>query len=143
MSLREAEVLLPEKIQEIVSIIGFSQTEILVRERGGVTYKLPTRDDRVSAVVADLLEPLTENARQNLLRHFAGESLYIARCDEALRYLRNQQFYEDFDEMTDEGSSKSEAIRRLCPRYGITDRYAWMLLKLREQWQNPQQNPLF
>ena len=63
-----------------------------------------------------------------LLRVFGGEELYVPRCEEALRELRNEQFRHEFLVLTErEGVSKLMAMSALCPKYKISERTGYTI----------------
>lgn len=129
MSLENVSALLPETIQDIVSVIGFPATEKLVKHLGGVTLWLSQQER--SNCYLKLREVLGKEDAQKLHKYLAyGDNLYIPRCDVALRALRNLRFKAEFDELTQhQGYSKPKAMIALCPKYGFSDRRGWDILK--------------
>lgn len=129
MDIEQVRELLPDSILQIVELIGYPATSALLAKLGGVTfpfYKGLSEHD--SARAALLREAIGDENVRILVKHFAGEVLYVPRCDRALRELRNRAFLNEFDELCKSGVSALMVMTRLCPKYGFSDRFAWGLL---------------
>lgn len=129
MDIEQVRELLPDSILQIVELIGYPATSALLSKLGGVTfpfYKGLSEHD--SARAALLREAIGDENVRILVKHFAGEVLYVPRCDRALRELRNRAFLNEFDELCKSGVSALMVMTRLCPKYGFSDRFAWGLL---------------
>lgn len=134
--------LLPESIQEIMGVIGYEDTLKLVSAIGGVRFKFGKgmRDTVRLRILCDLIG---DKQTQKLLRVFGGDSLYIPRCVSLLQAHRNRQFCEEFHSLQEKsGQSKAMVLLQLCPKYGISNRTADVILKKNEQ-QKPNQFHLF
>ncbi|MFV8875357.1 Mor transcription activator family protein [Serratia sp. 14-2641] len=129
MDIEQVRELLPDSILQIVELIGYPATSALLAKLGGVTfpfYKGLSEHD--SARAALLREAIGDENVRILVKHFAGEVLYVPRCDRALRELRNRAFLNEFDELCKSGVSALMVMTQLCPKYGFSDRFAWGLL---------------
>lgn len=113
---------LPPIVLEIVEIIGFEQTERLIRQLGGASVRFSCGRFYYPKIVEAVG---AENAQ--LLRHYFGgkQDPYIPRCAEALRMLRNQRFKAEFDRLRGENVSGRMIMLELCPKYGFSERHAW------------------
>lgn len=76
-----------------------------------------------------LFAAIGEAKTYQLLRVFGGEELYVPRCEEALRELRNEQFRRDFIALTTNGVSKLMAMSQLCPEYKISERTGYTIVR--------------
>lgn len=117
---------LPSTILEIVEVIGFANTEKLVRKLGGACVRFSCGQFYFPKVVEAVG---IENAK--LLRHYFGgkQAPYIPRCAEALRILRNQRFIMAFEQLKNQGMSGRMIMLELCPQYGISERHAWDIIQ--------------
>ncbi|OOH92186.1 mor transcription activator family protein [Pasteurellaceae bacterium 15-036681] len=113
---------LPPIVLEIVDIIGFRETEKLIRKLGGAPIRFSCGAFYFPKV-ADAVG--VDNAKE--LRYYFGgkESVYIPRCETALRMLRNQRFKSEFDSLREKGMSGRMIMVELCPKFGISDRQGW------------------
>ncbi|HBE9179102.1 TPA: hypothetical protein KNH08_001978 [Serratia fonticola] len=144
MDIEQVRELLPDSILQIVELIGYPATSALLAKLGGVTfpfYKGLSEHD--SARAALLREAIGDENVRILVKHFAGEVLYVPRCDRALRELRNRAFLNEFDELCKSGVSALMVMTRLCPKYGFSDRFAWGLLAENRAKNPGQQESLF
>lgn len=144
MDIEQVRDLLPESILQIVELIGYPATSALLAKLGGVTfpfYKKLSEHDGARAVL--LRQTIGDDNTQILVKHFAGEVLYIPRCDRAFRELRNRAFLAEFDELCKSGISALMVMTQLCPKYGFSDRFAWGLLAENRSSTSNQQNSLF
>ena len=92
--------LLPESMIESVDVIGIKAAIELVKAIGGARFKFGRgrRDtERLNILFSAIGEPKTHA----LLKVFGGEDLYVPRCEEALRELRNEQFCMEFRDLTE------------------------------------------
>ena len=124
---------LPPIVLEIVEIIGFEQTEKLIRKLGGASVRFSCGQYYYPKIVEAVG---VENAK--LLRHYFGgkQDPYIPRCSEALRMLRNQRFKAEFDKLKSENMSGRMIMVELCPKYGFSERHAWDIIHHFEQRHN-------
>lgn len=131
--LKEVESLLPEVVIELISLIGYAKAEALISAIGGITWKVGTGSRQKGNRRGEVLKELIglETARI-IEHHFGGEPLYIPRCDRALREWRNREFIREHNELVASGESSRFARITLCPKYGVTDRWAQKLLSQRQ-----------
>lgn len=126
----QVQELLPESVQQIASLIGFSATSKLIQQFGGVQFRIG-KGLRSSGQrrIALLQETLTPEQVALLMQHFSGEDLYIPRCQDAWREWRNRCFLAEIEQLKAEGESLTMALTLLCPKYGIAATRAWELLR--------------
>lgn len=130
---------LPPIVLDIVEIIGFEQTEQLIRKFGGASVRFSCGRFYYPKIVEAVG---AENAK--LLRHYFGgkQDPYIPRCAEALRMLRNQRFKAEFDQLKAEKMSGRMIMLELCPKFAISERHGWDIIHSFER-QTAQQSTLF
>ncbi|AWX14257.1 mor transcription activator family protein [Mergibacter septicus] len=118
--------LLPESVNQIIDTIGIADTEKLIKKFGGTTFRFS--DDKT--YFPHLTALLGVETATKLREVFNDEYLYIPRCETALRVLRNQKFRVEFNYLTqNEKISGRQAMLELCPKFGISDRLGWLILK--------------
>ncbi|STZ76319.1 Mor transcription activator family protein [Bergeriella denitrificans] len=123
------EHLLPETVLDIVAVIGIQATMDLVRAIGGARFKFG-KGRRDTPRLNILFSAIGEAKTYELLKIYGGEELYVPRCEEALRALRNEKFMQDFLDLTErQGVSKLLAMSTLCPRYQISDRTGYTIIR--------------
>ncbi|HGG6754233.1 TPA: mor transcription activator family protein [Salmonella enterica subsp. enterica serovar Java] len=135
---------LPDSAFELVDVLGWPAAMRLVSLFGGVSLSGTSgrARERTGGVHQMLREALTEDEVKKLIRHFGSEGFYIPRCDVALRELRNSRFIAELDASVAGGLSTRQALARLCPRYGFSDRYAWSLRRRQKDNQTPPKGPV-
>ena len=125
--------LLPETMVQIVDTIGVKAALDLVKAIGGARFKFGKGKNDTPRLNM-LFTAIGEEKTYELLRVFGGEELYVPRCEEALRELRNEQFRSEFFDLTErQGLSRLMAMSALCPRYQISDRTGYNIVGSRTQ----------
>lgn len=128
LSLASAKACLPAVICDMADIIGFTAVEKLVDGLGGSTF-LFGKGRRDTERLDLLCRVIGESNAYKLLFHYGGENIYIPRCLDALRCLRDVRFKNDYLILTQvEGKSGRMAMTELCPKYQISDRTGWKIL---------------
>ncbi|MCR9031275.1 hypothetical protein NXA99_22280 [Citrobacter amalonaticus] len=142
--LARVKSLLPEPVLRIAELIGFPATAELLKALGGATFPIGKGLRALGVHRVRLLQnAIGEENTRILMNNFGGESLYLPRCDSALRQLRNQAFLHEFDSLRDQGVSSLLAMTELCPKYGFSDRFAWGLLAQQKEVVSDKQVSLF
>ncbi len=85
---------LPLLAQEIISLIGISQTLKLMKARGGVRTPIPYK----ASHTCQLASIINISSVRCLVQRYAGELLEIPKADSLLRQLRNKAIAEDYEE---------------------------------------------
>lgn len=130
IELSEVSSLLPPIVQTLVGVIGLRATSDLVRQLGGTTFEVPMRQTRDGeAKFEALAEVIGPDAAAAMVRHFAGDKLYIPRCRAALTEYTYRQIRQTFDRLTRD-TSAVQAVAVLAVRYGYADRHIWSILKM-------------
>ncbi|MEE6042751.1 Mor transcription activator family protein [Avibacterium paragallinarum] len=117
---------LPPVVLEMVDLVGFDVTEKIIRHFGGVCFLFSD-----GAMYFPKLKSLVGLEHATALRqYFKSEEVYIPRCEVALRTLRNIRLVNDFLIKTQvEGKSGRAAMLELCPKYALSDRQAWEIVR--------------
>ncbi|MEE6030349.1 Mor transcription activator family protein [Avibacterium paragallinarum] len=117
---------LPPVVLEMVDLVGFEVTEKIIRHFGGVCFLFSD-----GAIYFPRLKALIGLENATILRqYFKSEEVYIPRCEVALRTLRNIRLVNDFLIKTQvEGKSGRAAMLELCPKYALSDRQAWEIVR--------------
>lgn len=119
--------LLPESATALIDVIGIAQTKVFIEKFGGVEIQFTNGN----VYAPKIIECLGEEDAKKVLKHFKNEKLYIPRCSVATRTLRNLKFKAEFEFLTKEkGISGRLAMIELCPKYNISDRAAWEIVKI-------------
>lgn len=130
---------LPDVVHDMIRLVGMANTQKIIRRLGGTSFNFFTNGRYYKTLLCELIG---EDAGNKLIAHFRGETLYIPRCGEALRVLRNQQFKYEYDLLTQEKKlSGNRAMLELCPKYQISDRQGWHILS--RHYQSAKQASLF
>ncbi|QOF68315.1 mor transcription activator family protein [Actinobacillus sp. GY-402] len=110
----------------MIDIVGFADVEKIVKAFGGVTFRFT--DGLV--YFPRLVELIGMESAVKLRDYFRYEHVYVPRCEMALRMLKGYQFKADYDYLTKiEKKSGRVAMMTLCPKYKISDRTGWKLIK--------------
>lgn len=129
MTLSDMKHLLPATIQTLAGLIGLPKTLKLVDELGGTTFPVAQGKTRAGEIrFAALAEVVGEGAATIIAKHFASEKLYIAKCADALRLVRNAQICAEFDQISTEQGSPA-AVVQLALKYRLSDRQIEKILK--------------
>lgn len=129
MELKKVRHLLPETMQDIVEVIGLQAAEQLVTAIGGARFKFGKGKEDTPRLHI-LFSAIGEAKTYELLRVYGGEELYVPRCENALRELRNERFRNEFLNLTEvEGKSGLMAMTELCPKYGISERTGYTIMR--------------
>ncbi|WP_410685679.1 Mor transcription activator family protein [Avibacterium paragallinarum] len=117
---------LPPVVLEMVDLVGFDVTEKIVRHFGGVCFLFSD-----GTIYFPRLKSLVGLENATILRqYFKSEEVYIPRCDVALRTLRNTRLVNEFLIKTQvEEKSGRAAMLELCPKYALSDRQAWEIVR--------------
>ncbi|WP_347253475.1 Mor transcription activator family protein [Leminorella grimontii] len=121
--------LLPPVVLDIIDLIGYRDTETLIKKLGGVSFPVGVsarkRGNRRAAV---LIDTLGADVATKIEQRFGGEVLYIPRCEAALREWRNRAFIAQYRQKIAAGESGRFALMELCPRFNLSDRQAQKII---------------
>ncbi|RSZ35119.1 MULTISPECIES: Mor transcription activator family protein [unclassified Variovorax] len=112
---------LPKTAQALVDVIGIDATIDLVKMFAGDEIKIPEVVDGTSRMWAVLVECVGREAAVQLVGRFGGVSVYVAKCEAALKVHRNREIIQSYD-----AGEPFDAIRR---RYKFSRSYLFRLLK--------------
>lgn len=127
--LEQVQELLPEIVTELVNLIGWHSTHKLIERLGGCSFIVSKENTRSDSRRADVLKKfLSDNDVKAIQKQYGGETIYIPRCHAALRQLRNLSFVAEYNSLIDGGESQRFVLMALCPKYGISDRWAQRII---------------
>ena len=140
MDIAQVEALLPRQILDIARAVGMPTAMRLVEELGGTSWEFAKGSNRNGLIrVAALADILGEEAARRLTQHMGGEKIYIPRCADALRRLRDLTIHRRFEQAIREGVSANAVVAALAREFKLSDRWVWEILKQPlEQEQAPQ-----
>lgn len=130
------EAMLPALVKDIAQFIGYEKTFLLVQKMGGIHFAVP-RGESISGVAKSereqrLIDLLGDKSAQEFMRIYGGAKLYIPRCESVLRELRNQKFIDVVLATVSENCSITQAVEKYAYEFGMSDRWAWTLLRKRQ-----------
>lgn len=137
LTLNDVRHCLPEVVLEMIDVLGFADTQQVIDKFGGTRLYFMDKAHYYKLIK----DTINEDVAKKMRDFFRTESVYIPRCEVALRLLRNLQFKAEYDYLTNNGVSGRMAMVQLCPKYNITDRTGWLILK--QNWQQAYQQDLF
>jgi hypothetical protein len=113
------ERLLPPTISAIRDVIGDADTLALIRAYGGTTIRIPAA---ANAESSPLVDTIGLAQLQRLIDRLGGARYeYIAKCDKALRILRDQEIVRKYLD--------GVSVNTLALEYKLSDRAIEMILK--------------
>lgn len=140
LDLEQVKEVLPSVVLEMIDLIGYANTLKMIEHFGGSEFWFSDGAHYFPRLKAVLGKECATQLRQ----YFNIEKVYIPRCDAALRLARNYQFKAEFDWLTkSKGISGRLAMLELCPKYKITNRRAWEILRELRVGKLPSQAALF
>lgn len=129
LDLEQVRDLLPPIVLELIDLIGYRDTTILIGKLGGISFPIGVsarkRGNRRADVLIDIIGA---KAAALIEQRFGGEVLYIPRCESALREWRNRSFVAQYQQHIAAGESGRFALMALCPQFGLSDRQAQKIL---------------
>lgn len=138
--------LLPPMFVQTVELIGLEAAFKLVEKLGGTFVPVSAnKRQQGKDLHAFLVEVLGSEEKVEILEtaYFAARGLYIPKCDDVLRELRNRCIRRAFDELTQQELPMSArlAVRNLALEFKLTERRIWDIVGS-ENW-TPKQDCLF
>ncbi|MDL2266786.1 hypothetical protein LJC46_02210 [Desulfovibrio sp. OttesenSCG-928-G15] len=122
-ALAKYEHLLPPEGREISRVIGVTAMIALVKAVGGTTMIIPKAYGvKPPASYTLLVDFIGETAADKLCRHYGGFKVYIPKCEDALRRLRNVMMTEEYDSRIRAGETGTDIVKDLVRRYNLSDR---------------------
>lgn len=129
MNLDQVRDKLPAQVLEIAEVVGMPAALRLVNELGGTTWEFARGANRNGQIrVAALADIIGDEAAQRLTMRLGGETIYIPRCDAALRRLRDLEIHRQFVQAVREGVGARVVVAELARTYKLSDRRIWIIL---------------
>lgn len=128
LSNEEMVDLFPPIFIEMVECIGLDNTLLVVNSFGGLDFPMP-RGFNDCKRGQKLIDCLGHDVAMRFMGVFGGGRLYIPRCDDALREVRNRKFCKVIDDAIRAGHSKTNAVQSYAYEFGLGERNAYKILK--------------
>lgn len=122
--------LLPESFVALMTVAGAEAAFTLLHHYAGTHIPIGKNQTKAGkALHAILAEVLEESVVDKIEAAYANQrKLWIPKCDDALRELRNRYIRQQFDEMT-QTMTATLAVSNLVYQHKMTDRHIWRILK--------------
>ena len=124
--------LLPESFIALITVVGAEAAFTLLKHYAGTTIPVGRNRTRAGRLLhAALTEVLDEECATRLEEAYAGQrKLWIPKCDDALRELRDRFIRHQFDVLTTQNRMTATcAVNNLAAAHRLSDRHIWALLK--------------
>lgn len=130
MRLSDVRELLPANMQELTRVIGLTASIRLAEALGGTTIHIASGQTPRGKICKQMLEGVIgERYAAEVARHWPKQLMYIPRCAEALREMRNLEMSLRFEQDTGAGQSSNKVVAQLALQYKLSDRQIWNILK--------------
>ncbi|WP_181295291.1 Mor transcription activator family protein [Pseudomonas sp. Q2-TVG4-2] len=118
----------------MAEFIGYANAFHVVAKLGGTTWVIPTRNGKKGATSiearAKLASALGSTELATLLRnHYGGVTLYVPRCESALRAARKIAIHKTVEDGLRNGRSMVPMVKELATQFSLSDRRIWEILK--------------
>lgn len=128
---KQLQAELPQSIQDMVAVIGFSHTLKVVQALGGTTWRIASgRGKDGEAKRAALAERVGTDTEELLHKYYAGDEIYLPRCAALLRKLRNIDMHQQFERDVRQGRTARDSVADLAREHKLSDRQIWDILNL-------------
>ena len=127
LSNEEMVDLFPPIFIEMVDCIGLDNALAVVNQFGGTDFAMP-RGLSESKRGQKFIDCLGHDVAMRFMGVFGGGRLYIPRCDDALREVRNPKFCKVIDDAIRAGHSKTNAVQSYAYEFGLGERNAYKVL---------------
>lgn len=108
----KVNIIIPESVLEIISLIGEQETQVLIKAFGGNAIFFPKNPEQPKSV--------SQDAWTKLCKRFNGNPIFIPRCYKALLHNRNLQIKAD--------RVGGLTMTQLTQKYHLTDRQLFTIL---------------
>lgn len=120
--------LLPEMIKDLGNRIGLYEAFSIAKSIGGTSTYIPKNESSETAQY--LIQKLeSKELAKALIKNYGGEILYIPRCSEAERELRNIEIHCTAALGISAGRDMNSIVNELALMHAISDRHVWRILK--------------
>lgn len=137
----EVRHLLPDGAIDLIQVVGADAAYRLIKRWGGTSLPVGMNKTRNGKILhANLAEEIGEENALKISRIFGRQRfLWVPKCQDALREVRNRKIRAQIDDLTMRGSySMPEAVRKIAVEYNLTDRQIWYIAKQADVDASPQ-----
>ena len=124
--------LLPDSFIALITVVGAEDAFTLLRHYSGTTIPIGKNSSKAGRLLhVTLLAVLCEESVTKLETAYANQrKLWIPKCDDALRELRDRFIRSQFNDLTQNNRMSSNlAVNNLAVQHRLTDRHVWHILK--------------
>lgn len=126
VSLHKLSQYLPPSVFQLLEVLGSaSRLQKLLKAYGGASIRVPTV---WAAADNPLRTVLGKRGLKKFMDMYGGTDLYIPRCANFVRRLRDEAILRDYARLTKRGSSMRQAVVYLSARYDLSDRQVRTIL---------------
>lgn len=118
---------LPTTLAHLAGLVGLDKAMIMMEAFGGLDLLIPKTP--TGTVYDSLVAVVGKSSADRIVQVFAGEKLYINRCESIKRKLRDQAFLDNLHRLMATGISQSQAIRQLALAFDFSERYGYEILR--------------
>ncbi|MCS4534261.1 Mor transcription activator family protein [Neisseria montereyensis] len=133
--------LLPDGAIDLIQVVGADAAYRMIKRWGGTSLPVGMNKTRNGKILhANLAEEIGEENALKIGRLFGKQRfLWVPKCQDALREVRNRKIRAQIDDLTMRGSySMPEAVRKIAVEYNLTDRQIWYIAKQTDIDASPQ-----
>lgn len=117
---------LPESFAQVLTLIGSCATYRLVQDFGGLS--VPISKKARGFWYQQLVQSIGKDNTHRLQHALHNQrELYVPKCDDLMRKIRNQNIQQQFDALS-QTHSGVESVRRLERQYRLSERQVWSIL---------------
>lgn len=148
INISDIQHLLPDAAIGLIQVAGMEAAMALITTYPGTTFPIGRNQTRAGkALHMALAEVVGEQEAIRLETAYAAQRrLWIPKCDDAIREVRNRYIRQQFDQFTHQGKMSSVlAVRNLALANKLTERRVWEIIKQtdRQPEHSNNQQPLF
>ena len=122
--------LLPEGAKDLVRLIGFEPTFLLIKHHGGTHFPVGQNYNKHGkALFAALAEVIGEASAEKITLTFATKRhFFVPKCQALMTELRRRKVRAEFDELTKDQPAYM-AVKDLARKYDLVESTIWYILK--------------
>lgn len=127
---------LPEQAKGLAGVIGYQGVLQVISKIPGTTWEFPKPKGKKGAEFSDtsgfieLEEAIgSREIALRMCKFYSGEKVYIPKCSDALRRLRDIAIHREAESLLKKGLTMNRAVRKISVKFGLSDRWVWVVLK--------------
>lgn len=127
---------LPEQAKDLAGVIGYQGVLQVISKIPGTSWEFPRLKGNKGAeysntsVFSELEEAIgSRDLAVRMCKFYSGEKVYIPKCSDALRRLRDIAIHREIESLLKKGLTMYRAVRKVSVMFGLSDRWVWEILK--------------